>query len=161
MRSREDYSGKRHFDDFTIVSMKFRIQLEILQSANVRFKTSLFNIQQILQADLFDSELDAARELLKNGFLRGSGAIAGVVLEKHLGQVSANHQITTRRKNPSISDWNDLLKNAGVIDEPTWRFIQRLSDLRNMCDHSKDRDPTKDEVQELIDGSEKTVKTLF
>jgi hypothetical protein len=29
------------------------------------------------RADLFDSELDAVRELAKNGFLRGAGAISG------------------------------------------------------------------------------------
>ena len=48
--SREDYSGKKLFDDFAIASMKFKMQLEILQSAKARFETSLFDIKQILQA---------------------------------------------------------------------------------------------------------------
>lgn len=161
VRSSTNYTGAKYFNDFAIVSMKFKTQLEVLRSANSRFETSLFDINQILQADLFDSELDAAKELLKNGFLRGAGAIAGVVLERHLAQVCTNHQLTTRKKNPSISDWNDMLKNNGVIDVPTWRFIQRLGDLRNLCDHNKDRDPTKEEVSELIDGAEKAAKTLF
>ena len=98
--------------------------MAILRSANSRFESSLFDIKQILQAHLFDSELDAARELSKNGFLRAAGAIAGVVLERHLGQVCANHQLVTRKKNPSISEWNDLLKNGGTVDVPAWRFIQ-------------------------------------
>ncbi|MCH7787417.1 MAG: hypothetical protein IIC22_07890, partial [Chloroflexi bacterium] len=53
------------------------------------------------------------------------------------------------------------LKSAGVVDIPDWRFIQRLGDLRNLCDHNKDREPTKDEINELIDGVEKITKTLF
>ena len=60
----------------------------------------------------------------------------GVVLEKHLGQVAINHNVKTRKKNPTISDYNDLLKNGGVLDVPSWRQIQRLGDIRsNLADH--------------------------
>ncbi len=136
-------------------------QLAIVKAVSARFESSLFDIRQLVQADLFDSEISAAQELLKNGFIRAAGAVAGVVLEKHLGQVAQNHNITIRKKNPSISDFNDLLKNDDVLDTPAWRQIQRLGDIRNLCDHSKDREPTKDEVQELISGVEKFTKTLF
>lgn len=139
----------------------FRQQQAILNAVSPRFESSLFDICQLVQADLFDSELAAAQELLKNGFIRASGAVAGVVLEKHLSQVVKNHNITTRKKNPTISDLNDLLKQADVLDTPSWRQIQRLGDIRNLCDHSKDREPTKDEAQELIAGVEKFTKTLF
>lgn len=155
-----DYTGRKYYDDFTIVSMRYGTQLDILKSARARFESSLLEIRQIVQADLFDSELEAARELLKHGFGRGAGAIAGVVLEKHLAQVSANHNIRSRKKHPSISDYNDLLKKRGVLDVPTWRQIQRLGDIRNLCDHNKERDPTDDEVNELIDGVEKNTKTI-
>jgi hypothetical protein len=139
----------------------FRQQQAILNAVSARFESSLFDIRQLVQADLFDSELSAAQELLKNGFLRASGAVAGVVLEKDLLQVATNHNITTRKKNPGISDFNDLLKNGDVLDTPSWRQIQRLGDIRNLCDHNKDRDPTKEEVQELINGVDKFTKTLF
>ena len=155
------FTGEKFFDDFAAASMKFKTQFEILCSANSRFTSSLFDIRQILQADLFDSELDAARELLKNGFLRGAGAIAGVVLERHLGQVIKNHKVITKKKNLSISELNDLLKNNGVIDVPTWRNIQRLADLRNLCDHNNVVEPKKEDVSELIENTEKTIKTLF
>lgn len=140
---------------------QFRQQLAILQAADSRFESTLFDIRQLLQADLLDSELDEARELLKRGFVRASGAIAGVVLEKHLAQVAQNHSVTVRKKNPGISDLNELLKSAEVLDTPTWRQIQRLGDIRNLCDHNKDREPTKTEAEELIDGVEKYTKTLF
>jgi hypothetical protein len=93
-------------------------QVEILKSAQGRFESSLFYIRQLVQADLFDSELDAARELLKHKFGRAAGAIAGVVLEKHLSQVCQNHNIKPTRKHPSIGELNEVLKNNSVIDTP-------------------------------------------
>ena len=48
-----------------------------------------------------------------------------------------------------------------VLDIPSWRQIQRLGDIRNLCVHKKERDPTNDEVEELINGVEKYTKTLF
>jgi hypothetical protein len=161
IRSGMDYNQEKLYDDFAIIVMRFNTQLEILKAVQSRFESSLFDIAQLVQADLFDSELDAARELANNGFLRGAGAIAGVVLERHLGQVCTNHNVTTRKQHPTISELNDLLKTAAVLDVPTWRQIQRLGDIRNLCDHSKQREPTKDEVLELIDGTAKTCKTLF
>lgn len=155
------YTSEKYYNDFAVVSMRFKTQLGILKAVENRFESSLFDIKQLVQADLFDSELDTSRELAKHGFLRAAGAVSGVVLEKHLGQVIANHNIATRKQHPSISDFNDLLKGGGVVDVPTWRSIQRLGDLRNLCDHNKQREPTPDEVTELISGVEKITKTLF
>ncbi|HEX7009430.1 MAG TPA: hypothetical protein VF184_05580, partial [Phycisphaeraceae bacterium] len=101
------------------------------------------------------------RELLQAGFIRPAGMIAGVVLEKHLAQVCTNHNLKLTKKRPTISDFNDTLKNNKVIDTATWRHIQRLGDLRNLCAHNGDRDPAEDEVDELIRGTEKYTKSLF
>jgi hypothetical protein len=161
VRAGEDYIGKKYYNDFAIVTMRLNTQIDILKSVSSRFESSLFDISQLVRADLFDSELDAARELTKNGFLRGAGAIAGVVIEKHLAQVCTTHNVTIKKKDPTISEFNDGIKNAGTIDVPAWRQIQRLGDIRNLCDHNKHREPTKDEVIELIDGAEKLCKTLF
>ena len=140
---------------------KMQNQNSILNSAEKRFESSLFDLKEILQADIFDSELEAAKELCKKGFLRGAGAIAGVVLEKHLGHICENHGIKSRKKHPSISDYNQALKDGDVIDLPKWRFIQHLGDLRNLCDHKKEREPTKDDVDELIEGVDNIIKTIF
>lgn len=154
-------TGKKYFQDLMVVMTRFSTQLQILKAVTSSFESSLFDIRQIVQADLFDTELASAEELTKKGFLRGAGAIAGVVLEKHLAQVADNHNVITRKKNPSISDFNDLLKQSSVVDVPVWRQIQRLADIRNLCDHNKAREPTKDEVTELVSGVEKITKTLF
>ncbi len=136
-------------------------QLNIVKSSQRRFESSLFDIKQLVQADLFDSELEAAKELNKKGFVRGAGAIAGVVLEKHLAQVCENHNIKITKKDPGINDFNQVLKDSGVLEIKDWRFIQHLADLRNLCDHNKKIEPKKDDIEELILGVDKVSKTIF
>ena len=155
------HGGTKVVADGSAAVGKMQIQNSILEAAAKKFESSLFDIQEVLQADLFDSELGAAKELAKKGFVRGGGAIAGVVLETHLGHVCEMHSFKSRKKHPSISDYYQLLKENDVIDTPKWRFIQHLGDLRNLCDHNKDREPTKDDVLELVEGVEKVIKTVF
>ena len=161
LRAAPNIYGSKIFDDFTVVAMLFTVQLQILKSAESRFESSLFDIRQLVQADLLDSELESARELLRNGFLRAAGVVSGVVLEKHLAQVCSNHGVSVRKKHPTIAYFNDLLKDNNVLDVPTWRFVQRLADLRNLCGHNRQREPSEAEVGELIDGVDKISKTLF
>ena len=135
-------------------------QVHILNSCLDVFESRIHGMQTILQSDIFDSEIDSAKHLLKMGYSRAAGAICGVVLEKHFAGVCAKRSITLRKKNPTIADYNDALKD-NAYDTIEWRRIQRLGDIRNLCDHSKDREPTKDEVEELISGTERTIKTVF
>lgn len=134
---------------------KFQQQLSIVSSITQRFESTLFDIKQLTQADIFDSEIESSRELLKKGFCRAAGVICGVIIEKHLKQVSDNHKIQISKKHPTISDLNDTLKNSDVFDVITWRFIQRLGDIRNICGHNKEREPSSEEVSELIEGTSK------
>jgi hypothetical protein len=140
---------------------QFQQQLAILNAAEARFDSSLFDIRQLVQADVLDSELEAADHLAKCKFLRAAGAIAGVVLERHLATVSSNHKVPVGKKNPTISDFNEALKTAAVIDLPQWRFIQHLADLRNICDHARTPDPTKAQIDDLLAGVKKVTKTVF
>lgn len=140
---------------------KFDQQYQILKSLETRFESSLYDVKQLLQADLFDSEIDAAKELCQKGFYRASGAICGVVIEKHLSEVCIQRNIKVSKKNPAINDYNQLLKDNDAIDTPTWRFIQRLGDLRNLCDHNKNEEPTKENINDLIDGTDKIIKTVY
>jgi predicted TIM-barrel fold metal-dependent hydrolase len=137
----------------------FNQQCAIVNSLKGRLESSLFDIRALVQADFFDDELDAATELNKKGFHRAAGAVAGVVLEGHLKAVCETRKITAL-KNATISKLNDLLKGSDIIDQATWRFIQHLGDLRNLCDHKKGTDPTSDQMQELIAATRKIMKKV-
>jgi hypothetical protein len=140
---------------------EFRQQLNILQAARSTLGSVLMDLKSVVQADLFDSETDSAAALAKAGHLRAAGALCGVVIEKHLAHVCEMHGLKIKKKCPSISDYIEILKNNNLIDTPNWRQIQYLSDIRNLCTHKKERDPKKEEIQELIDGTHKVLKTVF
>lgn len=150
-----------NIDCLTVFLAKFHHQIAILNSVMSRIDSFLIDIQGILQYELFDNELEAAEELLKNGYLRPAGVLAGVTLETHLSKVMEKHNLKITKIKPSISDYNDKLKKNNIYDIPDWRFIQRLGDIRNLCAHKKEREPKKDEVRELIDGVQKVIKTIF
>ena len=149
-------------DSFGPTSARFPFfsQLNIIISCLNSLESKIYNIQTILQADIFDSEIDSAKHLLKNGFLRAAGAMCGVIIEKHFSIVCKNRNIDIKKKNPTIADYNDALKDV-AYDTIEWRKIQRLADLRNLCDHNKDREPTREEIEELVSGTEKIIKTIF
>lgn len=161
LRVIKGFAKEEVFSSFTAFGMRFLNQIAILGSAQTRIDSILADIKGIIRADLFDTELETTRELLKNDYLRPAGVVAGVVLEGHLSAVCENHMIKITKKNPGIGDYNDKLKDGEVYDTPTWRFIQRLGDIRNLCGHKRKREPTKEEVEELISGVEKVTKTVF
>jgi hypothetical protein len=159
MTVRNPYTDEVKLDPSAAV-VQFEQQIAILKASKRRFVSSLYEIRQLVQADLFDSEIETARELLKNKFFRPAGAVAGVVLEKHLRQVCDNHKIKINKKNPNISDLNELLKTGSVIEIPQWRHISMLADIRNLCDHHKQTEPSAEQVADLINGVDKVIKTI-
>ena len=56
---------------------------------------------------------------------------------------------------------NLLLKDEDIISVPDWRFIQHLTDIRNICDHAKAKEPSKQEIEDLLAGTAKVLKTIF
>jgi hypothetical protein len=164
----EDYMHgltSRRYDrvivDATAAIPRLQSQVAILKACEGRFTSSLYDIRQLVQADVFDDELASARELLRHKFNRAAGAIAGVVLEHHLLEVVANRGIKLSKKAPGLGDLSSALKEADVIDTAGWRRLQHLGDLRNKCDHKRAQEPTAEEVKDLIDGVERTIKNLF
>ena len=63
---------------------EFQQQLNIVRAAKSTLTSTLIDLTLILQADLFDSEIDSADAISKVGYFRAAGAICGVVIEKHL-----------------------------------------------------------------------------
>ncbi|NRT71468.1 hypothetical protein [Clostridium beijerinckii] len=143
------------------ISVKVYQQINILKSAYERLDSVLYEIKNIVQADIFDSEIESARYLFKLGFLRAAGAICGVIIEKHFETVCSDHNLKISKKEPTISDYNDSLKKSEIIKTEMWRFVQRMGDLRNLCDHNKKEEPTKENVIDLIDGTDKIIKSIF
>jgi hypothetical protein len=155
-----DYAGRVEFDCANLAMIRFLNQLQILASLSTRIDSVLSDVRGHLFAELQDAELRAADQLVKIS-LRAAGALAGVILERHLQRAATNHKLTISKKDPTIADLNDPLKQAGAYDTPTWRKIQLLADIRNLCSHQKSSEPTKEQIIELISGVNSVIKTVF
>lgn len=149
-----------NFDSRNQVLISFFNQITILHSIMERIDSVIGNIEGELYAELQDSEIVIARQLAKVS-PRAAGALIGVVIEGHLQKAASNHGVKVAKKNPTIADLNDPLKSANVIDTPAWRKISYLADLRNLCSHKNDAEPTKEQVEELIQGAEWLTKNVF
>ena len=143
-----------------IVQMRIINQIQIISSLAVRIDSVLQDVTGHLFSEIQDKELEAATQLIKINS-RAAGALAGVVLERHLQRAATNHDIKIKKKAPTISDLNDPLKQSGAYGVPIWRKIQLLADIRNLCSHQKEEEPTKEQVNELIDGVNTIIKTVF
>ena len=137
----------------------FQQQLVIVQAASRRLESSLFDIRKLVQADLFDSELEAAEALIERGFHRAAGVIAGVVMEKHLAQVCESHTLELPQ-HPTIKDFNRILKENNVIEDHESRFIEYLRPMRNDCSHHSAEKVVEKCAPDLVEGVKKLVKTL-
>jgi hypothetical protein len=134
-------------------------QHSIVQSVIDRLESSLVDIRGTIYSELLDDEIQAASTLRKIN-LRAAGALCGVIIERHLQNLATKHLIKMTKVNPAISDLNEALKAADVIDLSVWRKISFLGDIRNICSHKKDKDPTTTQVDDLIDGANWLTKNV-
>jgi len=162
IRTRDDRDAARYRSErYAAFDRSIRQQVYMLQGAADRLDSHLADIRGVVEAEVFDSELHRAAELTKKGHLRPAGVVAGVVLESHLKEVCRIRGLTIRKKKPTINDLNETLRDAGAYDTPSWRRVQHLGDIRNICSHDDERDPTRQEVDDLVTGVQWAVKTLF
>ena len=159
--SRRNALGSEIIVDGSAAIPEFGQQLSIVKASQSALESLLIDLTSILQAEVFDSELDSARMLARAKFFRAAGAVCGVVIEKHLKQICINRNIRIRKKYPAISDLNQHLRDEEVISVPQWRFVQHLADIRNICDHDRGHEPTKQDIDDLTSGTGKILKTIF
>jgi hypothetical protein len=105
-----------------------------------------------------DRELQAARSLLSEGHRRAAGAVAGVVLERHLSMVAQRHGLSLSERGPaSPARLDRSLRKAGVYGAARSRQIERLAELRDSCLRSK-RKVSPQLVSKLLSGVEETLQ---
>jgi len=136
----------------------FKHQASILNALPPYLEQKLSIMELTVASTLMDDELLEAEYLLKKGFIRAAGALAGVVLERHLKMLCDKNEPKLKYpKNATISKLSDILKDNNLLDIPEWRKIQFLGDIRNKCDHDKKVEPKKEEVAKLISEVEEMI----
>lgn len=116
----------------------------------------LHSVRSLVQAELFDTELDQARELLKGGFKLAAAVIAGVVLETSLRQACADAGIEPG----SLNRMNAELSKAGVYNVLMQKQITALGEVRNKAAHGEAEEFNERDVSDMIASVERIVSEL-
>jgi hypothetical protein len=106
----------------------------------------LMKIRDLIQADVFDNELEQAEELFSAGYLPAAAVIAGVVLETTLRQMCVDNGIGIGK----LDKMNADLAKAGVYNRLHQKQITALADIRNSAAHGNATAFTKDDVNNMI-----------
>jgi len=150
------YVGKH--EQFKLMDL-INFQFEVLAAVPAHLQFLMYDIELTAYSILMDDELEAARYLYSKGFLRPAGALAGVILERHLKNLLRKHTPPIKySEKAGLGKLNGLCKDS-VYDLATWRKVQYLADLRHLCTHDKTREPTKDEIEELLNGVSAILKS--
>ncbi len=142
---------------FNYFFMLLQNQFMIFESVRNGISEKLFQIESEIRHEVWQDDLQQAEALQQKGHPRAAGALAGVVLEGHLKAVARARNLLTSKKSATISECNEALKAGDVYDIPMWRLVQRLGDIRNLCVHKKERDPTADGIADLLSGTRKII----
>ena len=106
----------------------------------------LTSIKNLIQADVFDSELEQAGELLSTGYKLAAAVIAGVVLETTLRDLCNREGLATGK----LDKMNADLAKAGIYNKLQQKRITALADIRNSAAHGKPEEFTESDVQNMI-----------
>jgi hypothetical protein len=112
--------------------------------------------RSLIQAEVFDSELEQASSLLKAGYKSPAAAVvAGVVLETTLRELCDQHNLPHGKLDKMNSD----LTKAGVYNKLQQKRITALADIRNSAAHGKKDDFSQEDVVDMIRDVERFVAT--
>ncbi|WP_205742755.1 hypothetical protein [Onishia niordana] len=106
----------------------------------------LISVKNLVQAELFDSELDQARELLTSGYKGPSAVVSGVVLETALRDLCVQNNLSIGK----IDKMNADLAKAGLYNLLQQKRITAMADIRNKAAHGDWQGFTDDDVSTMI-----------
>jgi hypothetical protein len=106
----------------------------------------LSSVRILVQAEIFESELEQAKELLKSGYKTASAVIAGIVLETGLRELCDTNTIDHGK----LDKMNADLAKAGIYGKLEQKRITTLANIRNSAAHGNPDEFTADDVSDMI-----------
>ncbi len=117
----------------------------------------LISLKNLIEADIFDTELEQAKELLISKYKLAAAVIAGIVLETALRSLCDKINIPHGK----LTKMNDDLTKAGIYNKFQHKSITALADIRNSAAHGKDSEFTHDNVENMIRDIESFLATYL
>ncbi|QPL52374.1 hypothetical protein [Vibrio navarrensis] len=106
----------------------------------------LISLKQLVQAEVFESELEQAEELLNSGYKLASAVIAGVVLETALRDLCTDNGISHGK----LDSMNSQLAKSGLYSKLQQKQITAIADIRNSAAHGKPELFSEQDVRNMI-----------
>lgn len=110
----------------------------------------LSSYKSLVQAEVFETELEQASELLKNGYHVASAVIAGVVLETTLRELCNRERISIG----NINKMNADLAKAGIYNSLVQKQITAHAAVRNSAAHGNNSEFSRKDVEQMIPAIE-------
>ena len=114
----------------------------------------LTSIRTLVQAEVFSTELDQARELLSAGYSTAAAVISGVVLETNLRELCTRHGLTTGK----LERMNADLVKAGAYNVLVQKRITALAAIRNSAAHGNTADFVPSDVVGMLADVERLLE---
>ncbi len=111
----------------------------------------LLSVKSLVQAEVFDSELEQASELLKSGYRCAAAVVAGVVLETTLRDLCAQNGIDSGK----LDKMNADLAKVGKYSVLVQKKITALADIRNNAAHGHPTKFNDEDVASMIKDVER------
>jgi hypothetical protein len=113
----------------------------------------LRSIRSLIHAELFDEELEQARELQTSGYKSAAAVVAGVVLETTLRKLCGDMSIPVGK----LDKMNADLAKAGLYDTLIQKRVTMLADIRNKAAHGNTASFNDADVSDMIAQVERFV----
>lgn len=110
-------------------------------------------LKYLIEAEVFESQIEQAEELLNKGYYVPAAVIAGVVLETHIRELCVENNLPTGK----LNKMNEDLGRKGIYNAIIQKQITELASIRNSAAHGKENDEkegfTPEQVRIMINGT--------
>lgn len=110
----------------------------------------LTSYKSLIQAEVFENELEQAKELLNSGYISAAAVISGTVLETSLRELCDRASLPHGKLDKMNAD---LVKN-GAYNTIQQKQITAMAGIRNSAAHGKPDEFNKDDVSMMITNIE-------
>ena len=145
-----------HFTEFSALFTKgvtyspVKKGIGILSAAKEDYQGGyLSGIRKLVSAEIMDSLLDQAQELLENGYLGPAAVLAGCILEDHIKKICIEKEIELPDK-PKLDFMNAQLAKIEYYNKLTQKQLTALAEIRNSAAHGKWENFKEDDVKDMV-----------
>ena len=145
--------------NYTLARMFPRLKAIFLSAKEQYEGGYLFDVRNLIHADVFADELEQAKHFLDKGHKVPAAVIAGTVLESTLREICTQH--TNLAPSDNINRMNDDLAGESVINGMQKKQITAWAAIRNGAAHGRPDEFEFGDVARMIDGIRDFVATVM